>query len=233
MNPYPGMRLAALATDYDATLAEHGVVRPATIEAMQRFRRTGRRVILVTGRTLKSLAGTFPDLKEFDCVVAENGATLWDPASCSEEALAEPPPAWFPERLQQLGTFPLEVGRVIVATEESEKSKVLEAMQAPGLDLDIILNKGSLMILPRGVAKSTGLRAATQRLDLCLESVAGIGDGENDGDFLAACGFSAAVANALPSLKDRVHLVTRGSFGAGVVELMNEIVKTDLRPRGV
>jgi hydroxymethylpyrimidine pyrophosphatase-like HAD family hydrolase len=222
------MRLAALATDYDGTLADEGIVRPETIEALRRFRHSGRRVILVTGRTLSGLLQAFPDLTEFDRVVAENGATLYDPISCSEEILAEPPPPAFLERLEELRTLPLEAGRVIVATVESQREKVLDAIQSLGLELQIVFNKGSVMILPSGANKATGLEAALQALGLSTHSVAGIGDAENDHALLAACEFSAAVANALPALKDRVHLVTRQRSGGGVVELIEEILKNDL-----
>ena len=222
------MRLAALATDYDGTLADEGIVRPETIEVMRRFRRSGRRIVLVTGRTLNDLLQVFPDLTEFDRVVAENGATLYDPISCTEEVLAEAPPRSFLERLEELKTLPLEAGRVIVATVESQRDKVLDAIQALGLELQIIFNKGSVMILPSGANKATGLEAAAQSLGLSRHSVAGIGDAENDHAFLSACEFSAAVANALPALKDRVHLVTRQRSGSGVIELMEEILRNDL-----
>jgi hydroxymethylpyrimidine pyrophosphatase-like HAD family hydrolase len=40
-----------------------------------------------------------------------------------------------------------------------------------------------------------------------------VGDAENDQSFLSICGYSAAVANAVPSLRERVHWVTRGVRG--------------------
>jgi phosphoglycolate phosphatase (TIGR01487 family) len=223
------MRLAALATDYDGTLAENEVVHPQTVEAMRRFRRTGRRLILVTGRTLAGLRQVFPDLNEFDRVVAENGATLYDPNASSEELLAEPLPPSFVEALRERRTNHLEVGRVIVATLESEKTKVLDTIQELGLELQIIFNKGSLMILPAGTNKATGLLAAAEALGLSMHNIAGIGDAENDHSFLADCEFSAAVANALPALKDRVDLVTKQSFGGGVVEFMEKIARDELK----
>jgi hydroxymethylpyrimidine pyrophosphatase-like HAD family hydrolase len=39
----------ALATDYDGTLASQGMVDAATLAALERFKATGRRLILVTG----------------------------------------------------------------------------------------------------------------------------------------------------------------------------------------
>jgi hydroxymethylpyrimidine pyrophosphatase-like HAD family hydrolase len=56
----------------------------------------------------------------------------------------------------------------------------------------------------------------------------GVGDAENDDAFLAMCGCSVAVANALPALKERVDLVTAGSHGAGVEELIEKLLSEDL-----
>ncbi|HSD34061.1 MAG TPA: HAD hydrolase family protein, partial [Alphaproteobacteria bacterium] len=55
------------------------------------------------------------------------------------------------------------------------------------------------------------------------------GDAENDHAFLRLCGASAAVANALPSVKDECDLVTRGARGAGVAELIGRILEDDLK----
>ncbi len=82
------MHVIALATDYDGTLAEDGAVTCATVAALKRFRKTGRRLILVTGRELPELREIFSRLDLFDQVVAENGALLFDPAKQSERLLA-------------------------------------------------------------------------------------------------------------------------------------------------
>lgn len=68
------MRYFALATDYDGTLAHDGVVSPATVEALERFWETGRKLLLVTGRELPDLMRVFRRLDLFERVVAENGA---------------------------------------------------------------------------------------------------------------------------------------------------------------
>jgi hypothetical protein len=49
------MRYSALACDYDGTLALDGKVSKDTLEALQRLRSSGRRLILVTGRRLVEL----------------------------------------------------------------------------------------------------------------------------------------------------------------------------------
>jgi len=223
------MRFAALATDYDGTLADEGIVSPAAVETLRRFRASGRRVILLTGRTFASLLEVFPCPDEFDIIVAENGATLYNPATKSERALTDAPPAKFVEALESAGVAPLDVGRVVVATSESQKQNVLDVIQQLGLELHIVFNKGSLMVLPGGVNKASGLQAALNELHLSRHNVAGIGDAENDHAFLAACEFSAAVANALPTIKQRVHFVAGHKDGKGVSELCDSILSNDLR----
>src|SRR5262245_35405224 len=88
----PPLFFVALATDYDGTLARHGRVDAATIKALEAVRRSGRKLILATGRDLPDLQRVFPELDLFDRVVAENGALLFDPAKKEETALADPPP---------------------------------------------------------------------------------------------------------------------------------------------
>jgi HAD superfamily hydrolase (TIGR01484 family) len=222
------MRFAALATDYDGTLASDGLVSSEAVEALRQFRGSGRRTILVTGRTLRSVFEAFPTAGEFDLIVAENGSTLYNPSTDTERVLAEAAPQLFLDALERRGVSALEVGHVIVSTSSSEKQKVLDAIHETGLELHIIFNKGSLMVLPAGCNKASGLEAAARELDLSLRDIAGIGDAENDHAFLSACEFSAAVANALPSLKQRVQLVTRGESSAGVVELIRRILNDDL-----
>ena len=72
--------------------------------------------------------------------------------------------------------------------------------------------------------KATGLRAACKRLGLDVAEVAGVGDAENDHAFLEVCGLSVAVANALPSIKERAKFVTRGDHGKGVEELIERLL---------
>jgi hypothetical protein len=58
--------------------------------------------------------------------------------------------------------------------------------------------------------------------------VAGVGDAENDHAFLSRCECAVAVANALPTLKERADLVTEGARGAGVAELIDRLIAADL-----
>ncbi|HEX9371512.1 MAG TPA: HAD-IIB family hydrolase, partial [Roseiflexaceae bacterium] len=222
------MRYFALATDYDGTLAHDGVVSEETVAALERLRATGRRLILVTGRELPDLLRAFPRANLFDRVVAENGALLYCPDTREEQSLAEAPPAALVAALREQGVAPLAVGRVIVATWHPNETVVLKTIRDLGLEHQVIFNKGAVMVLPPGANKAAGLGAALSELGLSPHNVVGVGDAENDHAFMSACECAVAVANALPMVQQRADHVTAADHGAGVVELIDMLVESDL-----
>jgi HAD superfamily hydrolase (TIGR01484 family) len=224
---------AALATDYDGTLAQHGQVDGSTRRAIEEIRQSGRKLILVTGRILADLASAFGTLDLFDAVVAENGGLLFVPAKKAEIPLAEPPPEALVARLRELGVTPLSVGRTIIATWEPNETLVLKAIRDLGLEQHIIFNKGAVMVLPSEINKASGLKGALKLLRLSPHNVVGIGDAENDQAFLSSCGCAVAVNNALPAVKSKADFVV-SDHGAGVTELARMLTNDDLasvRPR--
>ncbi|UCI18852.1 HAD-IIB family hydrolase [Mesorhizobium sp. B2-1-8] len=221
------MYFIALATDYDGTLAHDGAVSRKTLAALERFKKSGRKLLLVTGRELPDLKRVFPDVRLFDKVVAENGALIYTPASEEERVISPSPEPKFVARLKKQGVKPLSVGQSIVATWEPHQATVLEVIKKMGLELEIIFNKGAVMVLPSGVNKATGLAAALEDLHLSPHNVVGIGDAENDHAFLQACGCSVAVDNAIPAVKGTANLVTRGARGKGVEELIAKLIERD------
>src|SRR4051812_23563530 len=227
------MRFLALATDYDGTIAHDGRVDDATIDALRRLRASGRRLIMVSGRELDDLHRTFDHVDLFDRVVVENGALLYDPLTKATRLLAPEPPAAFVAALKAKNV-PLSVGRSIVATVEPHEHAVLNAIHDLGLEWHVIFNKGSVMALPSGVTKATGLYPALEELGISPLQTVGVGDAENDHAFLRLCGVSVAVANALPAVKAAADIVTEGARGAGVTELIERMLGdelADVKPR--
>ncbi len=222
------MRYLALASDYDGTLATDGVVDAATIQAIERLIRSGRRLILVTGRELPDLQAAFPRLDLCEWVVAENGALLFNPATGKKRTLAQRPPDSFLEALRRHGVPNVSVGEVIVATWQPHETQVMEAIRDSGLELQIIFNKGAVMVLPSGVNKMTGLCAALQELKLSPHNLVAVGDAENDHAFLDSCECAVAVANSVPALKERADFVTASARGAGVTQLIDRLIESDL-----
>jgi hydroxymethylpyrimidine pyrophosphatase-like HAD family hydrolase len=225
------MRYLALCCDYDGTLATDGRLSGDTIAALERLIASERHLLMVTGRELADLKSVCDRLDLFEYVVAENGALLYRPATGEEKLLAPPPPENFIRELRERQVRPLSSGRVIVATWEPHETTVLETIRELGLELQVIFNKGAVMVLPAGVNKATGLIAALDELGISPKHAVGIGDAENDHAFLSICGFSAAVANALPSLKEEVDWVTRADHGAGVAEVVKALLENNLEER--
>jgi HAD superfamily hydrolase (TIGR01484 family) len=213
----------AFATDYDGTLASRGQVGVATLDALMRLKASGCKLLLVTGRELPDLRSVFPGVDLFDVVVAENGALLYRP-ELGEQRLGAEPPAALVEELKRRGLEPLAVGRAIVATARANETAVAAALEALELPWRMIFNKDSVMVLPDGVDKASGLVAGLRALGLTPLDALGVGDAENDHPFLAACGVSAAVANALPALKAEADVVTEGEEGAGVAWLIDRLL---------
>lgn len=75
-------------------------------------------------------------------------------------------PERFAETLRARGVGPLSVGRVIVVTWTPHETTVLETIRELGLELQVIFNKGAVMVLPSGVNKATGRAAALEALGL-------------------------------------------------------------------
>ena len=221
------MRYTALAVDFDGTIAHDGVVPAHVADGLARLRATGRKLLLVTGRELEELLSIFPGVTVFDRVVAENGALLYRPQSGERRQLGEPPPPELVARLRASG-IPLSVGHSIIATIEPHEVVVLEAIKDLGLERQVIFNKGAVMILPAGVNKASGLAAALEELSLSPDQVVAAGDGENDHAMLEAAAYSVATANAIPALREKADRVTRATHGEGVLEVIQELIASDL-----
>lgn len=230
-----GMRYQALALDYDGTLATDGVVPGTVVDSLRQVRASGRRLIMVTGRELPDLLAVFAFTNIFDCIVAENGGLLYVPSTGRQVPLATPPPPSLVAQLRQRGV-PISVGAVIIALQESDWPATKEVLASAGFAVDVVLNKGSLMLLPASVNKGTGLARAAYELGIDRQSIVAMGDGENDHSLLRACGLGLAVANAVPQLKIQADAVTHGARGDGVIEVIGQLLATDLagmtaRPR--
>lgn len=105
------MSYAALATDYDGTIAHDGQVDEPTLAALERLRAAGWRLILATGRELDDVRSLMPQFGVFDRVVAENGALLFAPATGRVRLLAAPRRLPSRQRWHRLASIPFKLGR--------------------------------------------------------------------------------------------------------------------------
>jgi phosphoglycolate phosphatase (TIGR01487 family) len=196
---------------------------PELIGAMQEAARRGLTIIVVSGRMLDFLIRLSQRLKVFDALVAENGAVIYLSRSMTKTALGELESARIRNALKNL-EGQLEVGEVIVATKRWNEARVRGELEKAGVVAHIEYNRESLMVLPAGVDKGSGVLEAVRLMGLTGHGLACIGDAENDIPMLRVADFSAAVANAVDEAKRVADMVCRRSYGDGVVEFIETIL---------
>lgn len=218
------MNYLILACDYDGTLAKDGHVSEKTYRSLKRLHDSGIKLLLVTGRELEDLKKVFNHFEIFEKIVAENGALVYDPHSKETKLLGSPPPKEFIKLAKKKGITDYSVGNVIFATWKPFEKMVIEAIRDSGFELQVIFNKDAVMVLPSGINKAAGLKEALNMMGYSAHNIMGIGDAENDHAFLELCEISAAVKNAVPSLKESVDYVSDADHGDGVSEFIEVIM---------
>ena len=218
------MKLAAVALDYDGTIAVEGVMNPQVRDAIAQLRLHGIAVVLVTGRRLSDLQRVCGQLECFNAIVAENGAALYFPESQRYAAIGHPPPPRFLAGLRELGVE-FAVGDSVVETGATNALSVLQLIHSLELPLMLAFNRSRLMVLPPGVAKSTGLRRVLSTLRLSLHNTIGIGDAENDHDLLDACEVGVAVSWGSPALREVADEIIDGTDATSVASYLNGLTR--------
>ncbi len=215
-------RPRAVAFDFDGTLTEGERPSADILAALADLRRHNIRVVLVTGRILTELEDVFPDVAHhFDGLVVENGGVMVVAGRVAP--VAPPIDRALLAALDRAGIGARQ-GRVIVATSGSAEHQVLDAVVALGLECQLVHNRSELMVLPSGINKGQGLAAVLGELGLSPHDCIAVGDAENDHSLLAGAELGVAVANAVESLKAEADVVLDGADGAGVLELIDDIV---------
>ena len=221
------VRFRALACDFDGTIATDGTVAPATLTALEGVRASGRKLLLVTGRTGPQLEAVFGGWDVFDRVVLENGALLVDPSTGEQRLLCAPVSEELVNELRRRGVEPT-VGRAICAAGVGHLETIRGAIEDLGLPLHTVVNRGGVVVLPVGVSKASGTDSALRELGETAAACVAAGDAENDLPMLGLAGCGVAVANALAEVKAASDLVTSRPDGAGIVELAAGLLDDDL-----
>jgi hydroxymethylpyrimidine pyrophosphatase-like HAD family hydrolase len=208
----------AVAVDLDGTLTRDGVLSQDVLAAIDECRDTGVSLVVVTGRIRGELERDFPELVEHvDALVYENGAVL---QMAGQLRLCAP--AVDPLLGARLGARGVEFrqGEVILACHGSDAAAISEEIARLGLDMQLVHNRAEAMVLPAGVSKGTGLRAALEHLGVSEHNTVAIGDAENDLSMLDAAEVGVAVANAIESVRRHADLLLDAEDGHGVAEFL-------------
>jgi hydroxymethylpyrimidine pyrophosphatase-like HAD family hydrolase len=209
------MKLAAVAIDYDGTIAVDGAFDPGARDAIAQLRLHGMAVILVTGRRLDDLKQVAGNLRCFSAIVAENGAVLYFPETGRHAIIGHAPGKALIDALQRRG-IDITAGDSVIETDATRAASVLDVIRALEQPQILAFNRSRLMVLPPGIAKSIGLRRVLSTLRLSIHNTIGIGDAENDHDLLDACEVGVAVQWGSPALRVVADEVIPGTGPADV-----------------
>ena len=207
-----------VALDLDGTLTSAGRISKEALQAIEQVRRDGLLVVLATGRIGVELTASFPQIAHrVDALVLENGAVAR--IGGKNYPLSAPVDQALAAALDERGVASRR-GEVILATHGEYAPTVLEVIGELGLDCQIVRNRTELMVVPAGVTKGTGLAAVLARLHLSPHNTIAVGDAENDLSLFGSAEIGAAVADAVPSLREHADLVLDQPDGAGVAEML-------------
>jgi len=220
------MYCRVFVVDFDGTGSEGGSLAPELDLALRTARAKGFMAILATGRLLEDLHHIGVDPGTFDAVVAENGGVIWFPAEDRLLREAEPPPVGFLDRLRRAG-MPFHVGSVLVGTWQEWAGEALDHVRAAGLDLQLVFNRGAVMLLPSGVTKETGVRRALVELGRSARNAIAFGDAENDLPLLRAVEIGVAARGSVPSVLEVADERLSHPGPEGVARFVRHVVDAD------
>jgi phosphoglycolate phosphatase (TIGR01487 family) len=202
-----------LAIDFDGTMKGPGShVSKRLIRRLVALRRSGTKLVLVTGRCIPELEQLI-DISLFDAVVAENGTIVL--IDGKKELLA--PKSWAPLRARLSKHFERGCEEVVISLDREEEARATRIVNGAA---KIELNKNRIMIMPKGLDKASGLAEAVRSLGT-EGSVASVGDGENDLSMFRASDYKVALENSVDSLKREADYTATRPDGEGVVEAID------------
>ena len=212
-----------LVADLDGTLTRGGEdrIKPHVRRSLISARKSGWTLILATGRDRRYLMGREDLVDLFDAWVAEAGLTIYLPKTGEYLCLASE--SWR-KKVLQLKVLPFVEEKENTISFRLEYLDVVNAeVRRLGIDAVFKDNRGTIILLPRGVDKAYGVREALRLLGINGFIVA-IGDSEVDLELLEYANFRIAVADADLRLKRLADYVTRGEDGDGVAEAIEKIL---------
>lgn len=213
-----------LATDLDETLTYGGGSRieKDVKKAMLKLRSNGWLLVLATGRDKPYLMKREDIENIFDAWIMEGGLSIYIPSQNIYKVFVTSQWVRFIDSLRKMSFAKPKENTITLRRENIEDVKrIAEKFQ---IDISFRDNKGTIMLLPKGVNKAYALHKLMEILDVDGPIVV-IGDSEIDLELFEEADFSVAVANAEDKIKAKADYVTREADGEGVVEAVNLILE--------
>lgn len=209
-------------TDFDRTLTSD---EPGdfTWRTYSKIKSINVPLILATGRSYGYVKNfLFNEKKQWDAVVAENGAIVYFPKS-GKKIVSTSVHIKKIRKLFEKHRLEFTAGEVVLSTSIENKGRIEELLGEDKEFVDLIVNVDEVMLLPKGVNKGYGAGIALKELSIDPEKTIVVGDSDNDIDLFNVNGFKIAVANACEKLKLLADDVTEKSYVEGVLEIIEKI----------
>ncbi len=112
----------------------------------------------------------------------------------------------------------------IVLKQDFDLERAARHLERYDISVDLLDSEFAVHIKDRDVDKGKALLQVMDRLGLGPEEVAAVGDSRSDLPMFQVVGFSAAVANALPEVKDATDYVSTAKYGKGAYEIVDRMI---------
>jgi len=222
-----GLPFGAIVTDYDRTLTDGDLhVSYTALRLLSELQEREHVLVLIaTGRNLSFVRRRRRELGQMDCIVCENGAVLWFPSRRKVVRFGDMSAA---RSMLIARGIPFDAGEVVVSVPRSYEDDLRRVAEALGGLVHLVSNRDSVMILPSGVDKASGVTRALSELGANSPRLVCIGDGENDASLFSLASLRVATFDAVESLKEMADYVCEAPASKGVEAFLKGLLRGTL-----
>ncbi|MBE6500403.1 MAG: phosphoglycolate phosphatase [Methanobrevibacter thaueri] len=231
------MVVEAIAVDIDGTITdEKRQICISAIKALRKAEAKGIPTIIVTGNVVNYAYATEVLIGCSGGLVAENGGVVFkegennnavetlverDFVTSAENHLKEKLKTEFEKHASHDNMYRLTETVFYKTLDKKVLEDALKDFKYKD-QLEIYDSGFALHITDKRVNKGSSLRYLCERNGINMENVMGIGDSQNDEDFLKETGYKIAVGNADEKLKEISTYTCEELFGDGVAEAIGK-----------
>lgn len=212
----------AIVCDVDGTITDgRKRIQAQGIEALRLAQENGYTVMLASGNVLPVTFSLSAFIGLEGPVIAENGGIVSFKEKIYKLHSADVPEKAYHHLVKEIGPLDRLFTDNWRQTEVGlKRNNDLELVKRTlnGWDVEIEATGFAIHIMEKGHSKVSGIRKASELLDIPLEEFIAIGDADNDVKMLRECGHGIAVGNASPAAKAAADYVCLGKHAAGVAE---------------
>lgn len=231
-------KIEAIAVDIDGTITDSKRrICISAIEAIRKAEKRGIPTIIVTGNLVTYGYATSVLIGASGGVVCENGGVIFKEGLNNDEIqvlsnkkYVEAAHEHVKSKIEGIENIESNDNNYreteIVYYNLMPKETIVNALEDfEYLDkIEIYDSNFAIHITNKNVNKGSSLKFLCEQCNINIENVMGIGDSENDAEFLEETGLKIAVNNADEDLKNISDYVCKNSFGEGVKEAIEKFV---------